>query len=302
MHSHKHRVVLLSLWLLAGATAVFGVAQRAVVTNDQRLYREARLESRTVGRVTVGQEVTVTAREGALLQVLLPGNRSGWTLANGVVVLDDNPRAAALLCDAADELAQQDSPDAWRAAARLFRKAASLASSGPYAPEALWRAAELAWRTEVRTTGAVAPSGAVTELAAIVRTYPKTSVAARAAFLLLRANLCEHWEGTPGCAEAEIVAISRYLEEYPNSEQAAELRYAIAYRNAALVEIYLQQDAPHFSAEKAVEHKAKAREAVEALLRQESGTAWAARGERLLWSLENNVGVFSGIEAALRRY
>lgn len=305
---YLHRGVALSFctWLLTPVAALAlsppTMSQKAVVTNEQRLYREARVESKTVGRIAVGEEATVTGREGALLQLALPGDRIGWTLANGVVVLDNNPRAAALLFEAADALSGQDSLDAWKASARLFRKAASLAPSGPYGPEASWRAAELAWRSEQQSTGAV--SGAVKELATVVSSYPKTRTAARAAFLLLRSSLCEYLDGTPGCPEVEIGLISRYLEQYPDSEQAAELRYAIAYRHAALVEIYLQQTAPHFNAEKAVEHKARAREAVEALLRQQApgATTWAARGERLLWSLENNVGVYSGIEVALKKF
>lgn len=275
---------------------------RAVVTNDQRLYREARVESKTVGRIAVGEDATVIGREGTLLRITLPGERSGWTLANGIVVLDDNPRAAALLYEAANEVARAESVEAWSAAARLFRKAATAASTGPYAPDAAWRAAELAWRAEHRRTGRI--SDAIKELEAVTRLFPKTRAAARAAYLLLRNELCEQWEGTPGCPLAEIGLISRYLEQYPDSEHAAELRYAIAYRHAALVEIYLQQPAPHFSPERAVEHKAKAREAVEALVGKHAleAAAWAARGERLLWSLDNNIGVYSGIEVALTKF
>lgn len=303
----KNMVWLLCLCLLVATASASATAQRGVVTNEQRLYRDANLESKTVGRVTIGEELTIIGREGELLEVAALGRRAAWTLANGVVVLDDNPRAPALLFEAAEAVAREDSPEAWRSAARLFRKAASLATDGPYAPEARWRAAELAWRIEARTKGAISQSGAAAELGAVVRSYPKTRAAAEAAFLLLRTNLCEFWEGTPGCPEAEIEMISNYLREYPDSERAPELRYAIAYRHAALVEIYLQQGQPHFSAEKAVEHKAKAREAVESLTRQKDTAAsfaasWAARGERLLWSLDNNIGVFSGIEVALTKF
>ena len=30
--------------------------------------------------------------------------------------------------------------------------------------------------------------------------------------------------------------------------------------------------------------------------------SWAARAERLLWSLDNNIGVFSDIEVALNKF
>ncbi len=303
----KNTACLLCVCLLATATSSLATTRRGVVINQQRVYREARLESKTVGRVTVGEEVSITGHEGELLEVSAPGKNVGWTLANGVVVLDDNPRAPALLFEAAESVAREDSPEAWHAAARLFRKAASLGHDGPYGAEARWRAAELAWRIEARAKAAISPSGAAAELAGVVRAYPKTRAAAEADFLLLRTGLCEYWEGTPGCPEAEIEMIAKYLENYRDSPRTAELRYALAYRHAALVEIYLQQGQPHFSAEKAVEHKAKAREVVESLLRQKEGAAsfdasWAARGERLLWSLDHNIGVFSGIEVALRRF
>jgi len=317
MHPMKNTAGLLCVCLLATATSTFATTRRGVVINEQRLYRDSSVESKTVGRVTVGEEVSITGHEGELLEVSAPGKNAGWTLANGVVVLDDNPRAPALLFEAAESVAREDSPEVWRAAARLFRKAASLGHDGPYAPEARWRAAELAWRIEARTKAAISPSGAVAELAGVVRAYPKTRPAAEADFLLLRTGLCEYWEGTPGCPEAEIEMISQYLEKYSDSRRTAELRYALAYRHAALVEIYLQQGQLHFSAEKAVEHKAKARGVVESLLRQKESAAssgaasfdaasfdasWAARGERLLWSLDHNIGVFSGIEVALRRF
>lgn len=289
---------------LAASVSVFAAGPntvtpgRAVVVNDQRIYREATVESKTVGRITVGEEATVHGRQGALLQVTLPGERAGWTLANGIVTLESNPRAAALLVDAAEQVAQQDSADAWRDAARLFRKAATL--GGPYAAEAQWRAAELQWRAERATTAAITDATA-TELKAVVAMYPGTPAAANAAYLLLKQSLCEYWDGTPGCPEAELGAIAAYLEENPKSAHASELRYAIAYRHAALVEIYLQQEKPHFSAEKAVEQKVKARAAVDALLKQDPGTLWAARGERLLAALDANEGVFSGIEVALQK-
>ncbi len=310
MKLRKRTTLLLCLSMGVAAVAASADAERAIVINDQRLHREARLASKTVGRVAVGDEVTVTAREGALYRVSLPNDAAarravpvmGWTLANGLVILDANPRAAALLYEAADGIAQEDSLEAWRTAARLFRKAAALAQGGPYVPAALYRAAELTRLADVRANGPLAQTAATNELASLVRSYPKTPVAARAAFLLLRSSLCDSWDGTPGCPESEIGLISRYLVDYPESEKVHELRHAIAYRHAALVEIYLEQGKAYFSAEKAVEHKAKAREVVELLLQKAPGSLWAARGERLLWSLENNVGVYSGIEVALRRY
>ena len=302
MTFRKAAISTLFVCLLLPAAAVGHAIPRAIVVNDQRLYRDADVDSRTVGRILAGEEANIINSAGSLLKLSLPGDRTGWTLANGVVVLENNPRAAALLYEAADTLAREDSADAWQTAARLFRKAASVSSAGAYAADAMARAAELAWKAEFRKTGNVTDAGAGRELAAVVQTYPKTPAAARAAFLLLRNNLCELWEGTPGCPEVEIGLIERYLAEYSEAETAAELRYAVAYRHSALVEIYLQQDKPHFSAEKAVAHKQKARETVEELMRQHPGGLWAARGERLLWCLENNEGVYSSVALALTRF
>ena len=302
----RRKIAVLCVWFLGSTSGAFAVGQRAVVTNAQHLYRKADLESKTIGRLAVAEEVTVTGREGTLLEVMVAGKERGWTLANGVVVLDNNPRAPGLLFQAAEALAEEDSAEIWLTASRLFRNAASLALDGLYAPEARLRAAELSWRIEVRTAGVVAPSsGAVAELEGVVRSYPKTRAAAEAALLLLRTNLCDFWEGTPGCPEAEIGLLARYLEEYSDSERASELRYALAYRHAALVEIYLQQGKTHFSAEKAVRHKQQARQVVEALLRPGPArfdASWAARAEQLLWSLDNNIGVFSAIQVPLSKF
>jgi len=301
MDVRKSVLVSLVVWLLTPTAGAAAMAGRAVVTNNQRLYREARLRSKAIGRLTIGEEVTVTGRQGDLLEISLPNQKAGWTLANGLIVLDENPHAAALLFEAADSMAESNSLDSWQAAARLFRMAAALATAGPYAAEAAFRAAELAWQAEIRQTGAPSDKGSLADLAAVTRTYAKTPAAARAAFLLLRNSLCEHWDGTPGCPAAEVGLISDYLQQYPNSVHAAEARYAIAYRHAALVEIYLAKDKAYFSPEKAVEHKAKALAACEQLARDPVGILWRVRAERLIWSLQNNVGVYSDIQVALRK-
>jgi len=301
MDVRKSVLVSLVIWLLTPTAGAAAMAGRAVVTNNQRLYREARLRSKAIGRLTIGEEVTVTGRQGDLLEISLPNQKAGWTLANGLIVLDENPHAAALLFEAADSMAESNSLDSWQAAARLFRMAAALATAGPYAAEAAFRAAELAWQAEIRQTGAPSDKGSLADLAAVTRTYAKTPAAARAAFLLLRNSLCEHWDGTPGCPAAEVGLISDYLQQYPNSVHAAEARYAIAYRHAALVEIYLAKDKAYFSPEKAVEHKAKALAASEQLARDPVGILWRVRAERLIWSLQNNVGVYSDIQVALRK-
>ena len=324
MDTRKTVLVSLVVWLLAPTAGAAAMAGRAVVTNNQRLYREARLRSKAIGRLTVGEEVTVTGRQGDLLEISLPNQKAGWTLANGLIVLDENPHAAALLFDAADSMAESNSLDSWQAAARLFRKAAALGCGtglqpvpaagerstktqaeslchSPYAAEAAFRAAELAWQAEIRQTGASSDKGSLADLAAVTRTYAKTPAAARAAFLLLRNSLCEHWDGTPGCPAAEVGLISGYLQQYPNSVHAAEARYAVAYRHAALVEIYLAKDKAYFSPEKAVEHKAKALAASEQLAQDTVATLWRVRAERLIWSLQNNVGVYSDIQVALRK-
>jgi hypothetical protein len=331
MDIRKSVSVSLVVWLLAPTAGAAAMAGRAVVTNNQRLYREARVRSKAVGRLTVGEEVTVTGRRGDLLEISLPNQKAGWTLANGLIVLDENPHAAALLFEAADSMAQSNSLDSWQAAARLFRKAAALgcgtgfqpvavagerptrteaapagAQAGspchsPYAAEAAFRAAELAWQAEIRQTGAPSDKGSLADLGAVTRTYAKTPAAARAAFLLLRNSLCEYWDGTPGCPATEVGLISDYLRQYPSSVHAAEARYAIAYRHAALVEIHLAKDKPHFSPEKAVEHKAKALAACEQLAQDPVATLWRVRAERLIWSLQNNVGVYSDIQVALRK-
>jgi hypothetical protein len=301
MDVRKSVLVSLVVWLLTPTAGAAAMAGRAVVTNNQRLYREARLRSKAIGRLTIGEEVTVTGRQGDLLEISLPNQKAGWTLANGLIVLDENPHAAALLFEAAGSMAESNSLDSWQAAARLFRMAAALATAGPYAAEAAFRAAELAWQAEIRQTGAPSDKGSLADLAAVTRTYAKTPAAARAAFLLLRNSLCEHWDGTPGCPAAEVGLISDYLQQYPNSVHAAEARYAIAYRHAALVEIYLAKDKAYFSPEKAVEHKAKALAASEQLARDPVGILWRVRAERLIWSLQNNVGVYSDIQVALRK-
>ena len=101
-HSMRSKILVLCVSMLGTTYAAFAVEQHAVVISNQHLYRKADLESKTVGRLALGEQVSVTGREGVFLQVTAPRGERGWTLAIGLVVLDNNPRAPGLLFHAAE--------------------------------------------------------------------------------------------------------------------------------------------------------------------------------------------------------
>ena len=76
------------------------------------------------------------------------------------------------------------------------------------------------------------------ELKRVMKLYPDSPFAARAAFDLIDNKLCGDWQGLPKCPEMETGLYLKYADRYPGGPKSAEAMYDAAYRQGVLVTMY----------------------------------------------------------------
>ena len=80
------------------------------------------------------------------------------------------------------------------------------------------------------------------ELKKVMKTYPGSEFAARAAYDLLDNKLCGDWQGLPKCPEMETGLYVKYAQQFPDGPKAAEALYNAVYRQGVVVTMYLVQE------------------------------------------------------------
>jgi len=194
-----------------------------------------------------------------------PDPSSGWIRNKGVVG-PNTPNGDALIFGSAAEFESQamqphGPKGSAEAAHLLYRRVAEYFPQSPLAPEAAFRAADIRWqldKTDISTLPSAHEQEAYLrpqlyegELKRVVKQYPQSSFAARAAFDLLDNKLCGDWQGLPKCPEMETTLYLKYADQYPDSPKAAESLYNAAYRQGVLVTMYLVDENPKLSAQAA---------------------------------------------------
>ena len=146
-----------------------------------------------------------------------PDPSSGWIRDKGIVG-PQTPNGDLLIYGAAAELeaqAMQPSPPkgAADAAHFLYARVGDYFPDSPLAAEAAFRAADIRWQLE-KLDNSTLPSAHEAnnylrpqiyedDLKRVMKNYPDSPFAARAAFDLLDNKLCGDWQGLPKCPEQE---------------------------------------------------------------------------------------------------
>jgi outer membrane protein assembly factor BamD (BamD/ComL family) len=254
-------------------------AARATVLHVANVYVTPDSATPAITTIGVGHEVVLTGRNGPWVNVFVnvdrpddsdpdsvpafedphkPGNgpSSGWIRDKGIVG-PATPHGDILLYGAAAELeaqaAQPHPPiDAAAAAHRLYARVVDYFPDSHLAPEAAFRAADIRWqldKADISTLPSAHEQQAYLrpqiyegELKWVMRTYPNTPFAARAAFDLLDNQLCGDWQGLPQCPEQETKLYYNYATHYPGGPKSAEALYLAAYRQGVLVTMYNVQE------------------------------------------------------------
>jgi hypothetical protein len=253
---------------------------RATVLHTANVYVTADSTAPPVITVTPGHEIVITAHNGPWVNVFAntdakddadpdskpefeaPGETAqpsaGWIRDKGIVGLT-TPNGDALIYGAAAEFeaqAQQPHPpaNAAMAAHLLYRRVFEYFPQSPLAAEAAFRSADIRWQLDkfdISTLPSAHEQEAYLrpqlfegELKKVMKLYPDSPFAARAAFDLLDNQLCGDWQGLPKCPEQETNLYMKYADRYPGGPKSAEALYNAAYRQGVLVTMYTIDDNP----------------------------------------------------------
>ena len=126
------------------------------------------------------------------------------------------------------------------------------------------------------------------ELKRVMKNYPQSPDAARAAFDLIDNKVCGDWAGLPKCPEMETNLYLKYADHYPGGPKTAEALYDAAYRQGVLVTMYLVDDD-----RKRSEAAAKNCQAIaDRMLKDYPQTDYTARAESIAFRVNQGVPVY----------
>lgn len=255
-------------------------SDRATVLHTANVYVMADASNPPIATITPGHELVVNQHNGPWVNVFAntdtkddpdPDNKpefeapgdapspgSGWIRDKGIVS-PSTPNGDLLLFGSAAEFESQAAePHPPKGAASsahlLYRRVYEYFPNSPLAPEAAFRAADIRWqldKEDISTLPSAHEQAAYLrpqlyegELRRVMKLYPDSPFAGRAAFDLLDNKLCGDWQGLPKCPEMETSLYLKYADQYPKSPKAPEALYDAAYRQGVLVTMYSIDENP----------------------------------------------------------
>jgi hypothetical protein len=249
---------------------------RATVLHTANVYATADTSAPPIVTVTAGHEVVVLEHNGPWVRVFAntdtkdaedddstpeftedtPDPSTGWIHNKGIVG-PTTPNGDALIYGFAAELeaeaAEPHAPKGAAAAAHLlYRRVADYFPDSKLAAEAAFRSADIRWqidKLDISTLPSAHEQEAYLrpqlyegELKRVMKLFPQSPYAARAAFVLIDNKLCGDWQGLPKCPEMEAGLYEKYAERYQGGPKSAEALYNAAYRQGVLVTMYEVQE------------------------------------------------------------
>ena len=252
-------------------------ANRATVLHNASVYATADSADPPIATVTPGHEIVVNQKNGPWLSIFAntdvreedPDNKpefndpntqpqasSGWIRDKGVVT-PKTPQGDILLFGmAADLEAQAAEPHAPKGAAEaaslLYRRVWEYYPESSLSAEAAFRSADIRWQLE-KADNSTLPSAHEQDaflrpqiyegqLKRVMKNYPNSPDAAKAAFDLLDNKLCGDWQGLPKCPEMETTLYVKYADRYPGGPRSPEALFGAVSRQGSLVTMYLVDD------------------------------------------------------------
>jgi hypothetical protein len=247
---------------------------RATVLHTANVYATADSSNQPLTTVTEGHEVVVLAHSDGWARVFANTDakddaddddeskpefseeagdpNTGWIHDKGIVGPTTPNGDAILYGEAARLEAAAAEPHAPKGAAEaahlLYRRVADYFPQSPLAAESLFRSADIRWQIDKADISSL-PSAHEQEaylrpqlyegsFKRVMKRYPDSPYAARAAFVLLDNKLCGDWQGLPKCPEMEAGLYAKYAERYPGGPRSAEALYNAAYREGVIVTMY----------------------------------------------------------------
>jgi outer membrane protein assembly factor BamD (BamD/ComL family) len=228
-----------------------------------------------------------------------PRTITGWVQDKGLVQASTPNGDRVIFGEAVDAEDQATRSHGRRGAAqdamRLYYRVADYFATSPVAAEALYRSADIRWQIEkvdiMSRPSAKEQDAALrghmddTRMHEVMKKYPGTKWADKAAFHLIENKLCGDWQGQPKCPEKEAELYEKFVADHPQSSVSAEALYDAATRYAALIEIYKIDE----QAKKSDDSKFKATELTKKLVAQFPESDWATRAIRLQFMIDQSI-------------
>jgi hypothetical protein len=186
--------------------------------------------------------------------------------------------------------------------ARLFyRRLVEIFPDSPLAAEAAWRAADILWqiqKADVSSRPSAHEKEAYMreqldddEMKKVIKFYPRTPQAARAAFAMLDNKLCGDWQGQEKCPDKESDYYEKYATEYPDGPRTAQALYQAVYRQAVLVDMFKADE----NDKKSDGAKAHAHELAARMKDKFPQADYTARAQAIMFKIDQGIPVY-GIE------
>jgi hypothetical protein len=300
-----NRFVLVSALLVACAVPNLHAAQaeRAIIVREAYIYISPDSTSTRMANLARGQEVAILENSREWLHITqVDGNVTGWILDKGVVRASTPEGDKIVFGAAADSEAEAGQrhgrKGADKDAMRLYRRMAEYFPHSPLAGEALYRAADIRWQVDafdVNTRPSARERNPLLHaqidedwMREVMKKFPGSKWADLAAYHLIENKLCGDWAGDTKCPEKESEIYEKYVRERPQSPKAAEALYQAAWRQAALVQMYKDENN--------LGRSGSAKNRAVALARQISSqyaqTDWGARAQALLYLIEQDIPTY----------
>jgi hypothetical protein len=312
---------MLAIVLMTLGAPFLHAAERAALVREAVIYLSPDTNSAKLGQAGRGREIILLDRSRNWLHVEallgfaqtpdpafvededIEGKTiTGWIVDSGAVWAN-TPNGDRILfgaaVDAEDEASRRHGRrGADQDALRLYRRIFDLFPTSPLAGEGLYRAADIKWQLE-KSDVMTRPSARERDpslrqgmdeqpMKQVMKKFPGTKWAELAAFHLLDNKLCGDWQGSSKCPDKEAEMYEKYVKEHPQSPAAPEALYNSTSRRAALVEIYKTEEQP----KKSEESKSRALALAQQLVSQYPQSDWSARGQTLLFLLQQGVPTF----------
>lgn len=183
-------------------------------------------------------------------------------------------------------------------AMRLYYRIYDYFPNSPLAGEALWRFADIRWQLE--KSGVLSRPSAHEmspdmrdqiddeSMREVIKKFPHTKWADLAAYDMIDNKVCGDWKGQASCPEKESDIYEKYAREHPQSPKAPEALYNAAWRQAALADIYKNDN----HADKSEHARKKAIELAQELATRFPDSDWKPRAANLIYVLQQNIWVY----------
>lgn len=305
------------------AYAAEQTTQRGVMIRQASIYISPDLNAAKLAQIERGREVAIIEHSNQWLHVFatLAGQRSdnpiteeddsdvadvrdvsGWIVGKGVVTAS-TPNGDKILYGAAADAESEASRRGGRKGAAgdaffLYLRTQEYFPTSPLAGEALYRAADVKWQLD-RADVMSRPSSHARQaylregmnedlMKKVIKKYPNTKWADRAAFHLIENKLCGDWQGTSSCPKKESEIYEKYARGRPGSPDAPEALYDAAWRQAALIQIYKTEEKPKDSDQA----KAHAIALAQQVISQYPQSEWSDRAQTLLFLVQQDIPMY----------